>query len=178
MDKQTEHELIRKYQTTGDMKARNEVVSNLRFMVRRIALSFKTRTYSTDELAAMGIFAVFRAVDDFDCSRGTRLSTLAFRRVYSQLARAIRNREKEWRLREKFYETPAKERHFEEEIEDADLLEYAASELTSREKEVLDWYYRGYNYTEIGRKLGITGQRVSKIFENIRFKMGYQILSK
>src|SRR5262249_41346559 len=75
----------------GDVEARDHLVrANLRLVVR-IARDFTGRGLSLEDLIQEGNLGLVRAVEGFDCDRGTRFSTYASYWIRQSMQRALEN---------------------------------------------------------------------------------------
>lgn len=70
------------------------IKSNMRLVIA-IVKKFVTPKHSFDELLSDGIVSLMQAVDKFDCERGFRFSTYAYRAIARNCFRAIKDRHKE-----------------------------------------------------------------------------------
>jgi RNA polymerase sigma factor (sigma-70 family) len=82
-------ELLARYQATGDIELRNQVVqANLR-LVAYLAGRFKGSTLSQDELMSEGAAALLRAADTFDPTRGVSFGAYAATAITHSMRRAL-----------------------------------------------------------------------------------------
>lgn len=85
--------LWKKYKTTGDVNARNQIVENYIGLVRRVArgLALSMPAFvNEDDLVSYGYFGLIDAVDKFDPDRGYKFETYAIPRIRGSILDELR----------------------------------------------------------------------------------------
>ena len=82
--------LLERYHRTGDEHVRAELVARLLPLVRRLARRYGDRD-EYDDLVQVASFALLKAIDRYDPSRGVRFSTYAVPTIVGELKRYFRD---------------------------------------------------------------------------------------
>lgn len=77
LDAQTEHALVTRWASGGDVAARNRLVAAHQAFVARVAKRYGRSTQHTADLIQEGNLGLIHALDRFDPERGVRLATYA-----------------------------------------------------------------------------------------------------
>lgn len=85
-------ELFSRYATTGDRRARNDIVEAHRHLADRFARRYRSRGIPVDDLRQTALLAMVRAVDRFDPEQNVTFATFASRTMDGELKRALRDR--------------------------------------------------------------------------------------
>lgn len=177
---------LSKYQA-GDMDAKNILVEKNLRLVAHIVKKYAASGRDTDELIAIGIVGLVKAVNTFKLERGNRLGTYAARCIDNELLMMLRT-ERKLNREISLYEPIGTDKEgneisFIDVVEDTseDVVEsmmlserirkmyHAMDEvLTEREREILYKRYglqgcREVTQREIGQHLGISRSYVSRI---------------
>lgn len=90
LTQEEECELFRRIRD-GDTQARDRAVErNMRFVIS-IAKEYAGRGVPIEDLIQEGSIGLMRAIERFDCDRGTRFSTFAFDHIHLACSRAVQN---------------------------------------------------------------------------------------
>jgi len=118
LTREQERDLVRRW-AMGDLRARDELVLAHHGLVVGIATSLTKDVVERQELIQEGELALMQALERFDYSRGTRLSTYAFASIRWAMVHALRE------LRGDFVD-------FEDRLESATWEEYSREEGLAR----------------------------------------------
>jgi RNA polymerase sigma-B factor len=86
------HEALTAYRTSRDEAALNLIVSAYQGLTRSLASRFAQRGEDIDDLNQVALIGLLKAVDRFDPSRGTELTTFATATITGELKRHLRDR--------------------------------------------------------------------------------------
>jgi len=78
----------------GDLKAKNILVERNLRLVAHIVKKYSFPGKEVDDLISIGTVGLIKAIDSFDCSKGTRLATYAARCIENEILMLIRNNKK------------------------------------------------------------------------------------
>ncbi|EQB86905.1 RNA polymerase sporulation-specific sigma factor [Clostridium punense] len=78
----------------GDLKAKNMLVERNLRLVAHIVKKYSFPGKEVDDLISIGTVGLIKAIDSFDCSKGTRLATYAARCIENEILMLIRNNKK------------------------------------------------------------------------------------
>jgi RNA polymerase sigma-B factor len=87
----TERALLHRWQNDGDEAAREDLVRRYLPAARQLARRYARSHESIDDLAQAATVGLIQAIDRFDLSRDTGLSTYAFPTMAGELKRYLRN---------------------------------------------------------------------------------------
>jgi len=145
----------------------------------------KYRTIPIDDVISAVDEAVTRSLHHYDPERG-KLGAILYRSAEQKLMWYIKYANAQKRLPPKpptsldqairtdtdttLLEILPSSTNIEEEVAQRELIELWLKSLTKRERQVAALRYLGYENVEIGRKLGVSRERVGQIVRNIRLK--------
>jgi RNA polymerase sporulation-specific sigma factor len=78
----------------GDLKSKNVLVERNLRLVAHIVKKYSFPGKEVDDLISIGTVGLIKAIDSFDCSKGTRLATYAARCIENEILMLIRNNKK------------------------------------------------------------------------------------
>ncbi|WP_017414587.1 RNA polymerase sporulation sigma factor SigK [Clostridium tunisiense] len=78
----------------GDLHAKNTLVERNLRLVAHIVKKYSFPGKEVDDLISIGTVGLIKAIDSFDCSKGTRLATYAARCIENEILMLIRNNKK------------------------------------------------------------------------------------
>lgn len=78
----------------GDLQAKNVLVERNLRLVAHIVKKYSYPGKEVDDLISIGTVGLIKAIDSFDCSKGTRLATYAARCIENEILMLIRNNKK------------------------------------------------------------------------------------
>ena len=186
LSREEEQRYLELYQT-GDMDAKNILIERNLRLVAHVVKKYMSTGRDMDELIAIGIVGLVKAVNTYNVDKGSRLGTYAARCIDNELLMLLRTERKlnrEISLYEPIgMDKEGNEISFIDVVEDTSdgmldqmLLDeriqkmYVAigEVLTKREKEIIYKRYGLFGYKEvtqkeIGKKLGISRSYVSRI---------------
>lgn len=91
-EKEEEYYLLRLKE--GDMLAKSVLVERNLRLVAHIVKKYSYPGKDIDDLISIGTVGLIKAIDSFDCSKGTRLATYAARCIENEILMLIRNNKK------------------------------------------------------------------------------------
>lgn len=138
-------DLFARYRTTGDRRARNEIVERHRHLADGVARRYRARGLAVEDLRQTALLSMVRAVDRFDPEKGASFATFAGRTMEGELKRALRD--KSWTVRPP---RGAQERYL---------------ELRRREEELSHRLGRAPTVTEIAEAMDATVDEVLEAVE-------------
>lgn len=178
LDADTERELIKHFQATGDHDACSRLIESQTALAKRLIVRYAKRNAITisDDLIAEAPLAVFDAIRRFDLSRGVRLASAVGWAVmsrmsamfrggdsavsYEGLSESARNRNEPEASDDHVAEAIERERHDINRQE----VEYALSCLPDRHAEIIRLRFREEKtLREIADQIGVTKERVRQI---------------
>lgn len=89
-----EEEIYLKKFKEGDMLAKNILVERNLRLVAHIVKKYSYPGKEVDDLISIGTVGLIKAIDSFDCSKGTRLATYAAKCIENEILMLIRNNKK------------------------------------------------------------------------------------
>lgn len=78
----------------GDQEAKNILVERNLRLVAHIVKKYSYPGKEVDDLISIGTVGLIKAIDSFDCNKGTRLATYAARCIENEILMLIRNNKK------------------------------------------------------------------------------------
>ena len=90
-----EERMYLKRSAEGDLEARNILIERNLRLVSHICKKYYSKTNDNDDLISIGTIGLIKAVDSFDYSKGTRLSTYASRCVENEILMYFRSLKKQ-----------------------------------------------------------------------------------
>lgn len=197
-DKDKERELIRRVQENGDSAARNELIkANLKF-VFDMAKSYAGKGVSISDLISEGNMALMTAIAKFDLNNDVKLISYAVVWIKHAMAKSIVEANKKGMVEvqdENVFNTSVgcededkltvvdvsfgSSREMDKMIDDSHYSDSAMrvmSVLSNREKKVISMFYglegnENENFVEIGKQLGISGERARQVKNQAMRKM-------
>jgi RNA polymerase sigma-B factor len=91
-DKAYTRELFRRYRTTGDEAARDELITMYLNLVKYLASRFRNRGEPVDDLVQVGTIGLIKAIDRFDIERQVEFTTYATPTIVGELKRHFRDK--------------------------------------------------------------------------------------
>ena len=192
LSKDEEMSLWEKYKKNNDISARDKIIkSNLKF-VASVAKPFQGLGLSYSDLIAEGNIGLMKAMEKFDYEKGYKTISYSVWWIRQSILEALHERNlingdelpKDYEKgvesdEDNEYNIVSGDRH---EIEDGNALEYIKKNeiktairllmgcLTDREQAVLNYYFglsgdEEMTLEEIGKKLGLTKERIRQIKE-------------
>ena len=86
-----ERRLLKRYHEQGDLAARDELTRRLMPLARQLAFRYQRKNESLEDLVQVANVGLVKAIDRFDTSRGTTLSTYAVPTILGELRRYFRD---------------------------------------------------------------------------------------
>ena len=181
-----EHYYLEKYRQ-GDMQAKNILIERNLRLVAHIVKKYNNSGRDMDELIAIGIVGLVKAVNTFDADKGNRIVTYAARCIENELLMMLRSKRKLGR-EVSLYDPIGTDKEGNEinlldiiESDEVDIVEQMAlgsnirrlyenieEILTPREKEIIAMRYglggrHAVTQREIADRMGISRSYVSRI---------------
>ena len=78
----------------GSLQARAVLIERNLRLVSHIVKKYYSKTNDTDDLISIGTIGLIKAIDTFDCDKGTRLATYAARCIENEILMHFRNLKK------------------------------------------------------------------------------------
>ena len=188
LEKEEEYELWKKYKETGDINARNKLVSsNLKF-VASIAKHYQGMGLSYNELIAEGNIGLIKSLDYFDGNKGFKIISYAVWWIKQSIIEAIKKRnvieaeDLPFNTTDEFYDIENEiiyddtsdqfliddEKKYDTKEEEHKTVGYLMNFLSEKERNIITQYYgldgsKPKTLEEIGKQLGISKERVRQI---------------
>lgn len=89
-----EKEAFRRYQEEGDMEARNKLVNHNMRLVAHIVKKYYSNHSDQEDIISIGTIGLIKAINTFDYSKGTSLSTYASRCIENEIFMHFRFKKK------------------------------------------------------------------------------------
>jgi RNA polymerase sigma-B factor len=89
--------LIRRYQLTGDERAREQAISNLMLLVYSVCRRYERRGVEWEDLVQIASLGLVKAIERFDPDRGMAMSSFAVPTIAGEIKRYFRD--KTWAVR-------------------------------------------------------------------------------
>lgn len=185
----TNEELIR-LAHSGDKEAEEELFSRNEDLIHHIAKKYNTSGIPYDELFSMAQFGMFKAYRSFDCDKGIKFASYAFRCMENEILHGFRKLKKI--RREVSLESPL---HYDKEgieltlgdvLEDTndkigdyitnialkDIIKEFIGTLSSKDMEIFEMFFiQGIKQREIGDYLNISQSHVSKLVKKLKSRL-------
>jgi RNA polymerase sigma factor (sigma-70 family) len=171
-----QRELVRRAQA-GDTAARDELITSyVPAIAAAICRRCKRRPDEFDDCAQEVMFRLMRAAACYNSSRGTAVSTYFFNTIFRTISKFNRSRAKQGVRTISLSDSPAPavfdavddEAPFVRAAQPGEKEQFAAellSRASPRERQVLTSVFRGESLTAIGKRIGVTCERVRQIKE-------------
>ena len=153
-------ERLAEYAVTRDVRLRNAIVEANQELVWYIVKRYTSAVATPEDMFQAGVLGLIIAIDRFDPSRGTQLSTYAVPYIQNEVRSLIDN---PYYIADREGYEPADEYHENKFREYLDLI-YAAV-LTTEERDVIDVILRtddepAWSVNEIAKELKVTSRDV------------------
>ena len=157
-------ERLEEYARTRDTRLRNSIVVVNQELVWYVVKRYTSAVATPEDMFQAGVLGLIIAIDRFDPSRGTRLSTYAVPYIQNEIRALIDN---PYYIEDKEGYEPADEHHENPFRELLDRI-YAAC-LTPKERDVLYVILRtddepAWSVNEIAKELHMTGREVRDLY--------------
>jgi RNA polymerase sigma-B factor len=93
----TTEDLIRRYQLTGDERAREQAISNLMLLAYSVCRRYERRGVEWDDLVQVASLGLIKAIERFDPERGMAVSSYVVPTIAGEIKRHFRD--KTWAVR-------------------------------------------------------------------------------
>lgn len=177
----------------GDKESQDYLLHKYKNLVKKIAMPYNIVGGDTQDILQEGMIGLYKAIRDFERSKGIYFHVFAKTCINRQIINAIRsaNRKKHGPLNNSIsldaekdekedFNQIALSKTFESKDpetifllkERSELLEQKLKEiLTEKELQVLYLYVEGYSYAEMATKVGITAKGISSTIQRIKRKL-------
>ena len=194
LSKEEEDLLVSKYNETGDIDARNQLIEhNLRLVVY-VAKRYDTNITNLEDLISIGTIGLIKAINTYKLDKNIKLATYASRCIENEILMHLRKFQRT--KLEVSLDEPLKADYDGNELllqdilqdnvttifdeidhqEDVDNLEVALNVLNEREKEIIEYRYGLNGRDELTQKetaelLGISQSYISRLEKKILKKL-------
>lgn len=157
--------------------------SNMPLVTNTYKKYFSRLSRYKDDLMQCGYIGLWQACNKFDESKGYNFSTFAVRCIKNEMAQFLRKELKHWYYCTDYVITNEEGDKIdileifgdEKDIKDAEDKFFIDNALNVKNGHILKMYFNGDTLQQIGDKLGITHQAVSKIIKESRPKVRERI---
>ena len=159
------------FHKTGNKALRNEIVMDNEDLVWYIANRYTSSVATKEDMFQAGIVGLCTAIDKFDPSLGTQLSTYAVPYIQNEIRSLVDNPtyiddQVGFEPEDEYVENPIREK----------LEKLYSSILTSEERTVLDTILRtndepALSVNDISKLLGIPGKRIRELYASSVYKL-------
>ena len=174
----------------GDVQARGKLIEHNLRLVSHIIKKYYSSNCEQDDLISIGTIGLIKAIDSFDCSKGTRLATYAARCIENEVLMYFRTIKKNSQtisinepididsegnpltLMDVMSHDDTIADDIDTDIKTKQLYKYVESLANSREKEIIIRRYGLYNQRELTQReiaehFGISRSYVSRIEKKV-----------
>ena len=173
-------ELLKKIRE-DDVQAEEELFARFKPVVTAIARKFYLIGGDKEDLLQEGWMGFFRAMRQFDTDKGDNFRQYASLLVEREMIDAIRraNSNKNQVLSNSVFVDNDDILSSDDILEDnvlyyetyKDIFDHIQDKLSSREKNVLQYYLEGYNYVDISKILGTTPKSIDNTLTRVKNKL-------
>ncbi|MGN0960728.1 MAG: sigma-70 family RNA polymerase sigma factor [Christensenellales bacterium] len=178
-----EIELLRKAKT-GSQEAINEIMSLRKNLVVSIARKYYLMGGDKEDLIQEGMIGLFKAITYFDESKNDNFASFAVTIIEHEIINAIRkaNSGSQQFLSESILlsddevlssDELTPENNFISEESTVELTNEIYDKLSKFERLVVDYYLKGYSYTDIAKLLGKPSKVIDNALTRIKKKLEY-----
>lgn len=176
----------------GDKDSQDYILTKYKNFVKKIAQAYRIVGSDTEDIVQEGMIGLYKAIRDFDSSKGVYFHVFAKTCINRQIITAVRaaNRKKHTPLNEYISldnsfeieeaNSAVESGDFERENPETLFLAKEQSEnfqkrllemLTKKEMQVLHLYLEGHTYKEMAEKIGISEKGIASTIYRIRRKL-------
>ncbi len=160
-DGKVDHKLLHQYHKTGDLGAREQLITLYLPLVRSLARRYSYRGEQLEDLVQVGCIGLIKAIDRFDVDRGVELTTYATPNIIGEIKRHFRDKGWAVRVPRGLQELNVKlSRIIEEltiELERSPTIAELAKASGATEEEVVEALETGHAYSSVSLNTGGSG---------------------
>ena len=176
----------------GDKDSQEYLLTKYKNLVKKIAQAYKIAGADTEDIIQEGMIGLYKAIRDFDSTKGVYFHVFAKTCINRQIITAVRtaNRKKltplneyisldstfeaeeeNHRIEGEDFESKNPEALFLAKEQREIFQKMLADLLTQKEMQVLRLYTEGYTYKEMAEEVGITEKGISSTIHRIKRKL-------
>ena len=168
---------------SGDSDAIDKLLAINKHYVVAVARKYYLIGGDKEDLIQEGMIGLFKAINSFDCSKNDNFEAYAIKVIEREIISAIRraNSHNQQFLSDSVF-IDNEDELIDHVSPESDLInEENTNELTSQiyeklssfEKQVVQYYLKGYNYIDISRKLGRDSKAIDNALSRIKKKLEF-----
>lgn len=168
----------------GNAMAIDNLLNNYKWLVSSIARKYYLMGGEQEDLTQEGMIGLFRAITTFDIERGVVFETFAGKLIERSIIDAVKrdNSHSQQFLSDSIFvdnddtlvaSDMSPEGSFISRESTLELTAEIDNKLSPLERDVVKYYLKGYNYKDIGKKLGKTSKAIDNTLTRIKKKLGY-----
>lgn len=161
-DKTRTRELFKRYKSTGDVFAREQLIVNHLNLVRFLAAKFNNRGEPLEDLVQVGTIGLIKAIDRFELERGLEFTTYATPTILGEIKRHFRDKGWSVRVPRRLQELSAKVTQatdaLTQQLQHTPTVDEIAAYLEVTADEVLEAMESGEAYSSVPLEGGGSGE--------------------
>ena len=177
LSKKEQEEYFIRYRLYGDPEAKEKLIKhNMRLVVKKVYSSFYGSSYELEDLISLGYLALVQSVMKYDIDKGTSFSNYVYKAIDNTIIKYMKSESKHFdvnHLDNPVSSTTDNEftKSYLDIIDEYKVVREIVESLPEKQKIVIKELYgfddgEAHTLMEVGEKLSMTYQNVSKIARN------------